>query len=168
MKAARKINDWMCKAEMLVMMVWLAIVFLVICAQVVMRYVLNDPLAWSEEFSRYSFVWITYIGCAYCVGINNHTRIDFLFAKLHRRVQAVLLVVGNLAAILTFAYILPKGFAYAVANYRFVTASMQIPMTYLYMVLPVGCALTILHLVLKSILAFDEAGRQKPEGGAAA
>lgn len=164
MKLIRRANELLCKAEMLVMMVWLSVIFLVICAQVVKRYLLNDPLAWSEEFSRYSFVWITYIGCAYCVGVDNHTRIDFLFAKLGRKTQAVLAVLGNLAGIFTFAYILPKGFAYAVNNYRFVTAAMQLPMTYLYMVLPVGCALTILHLVLKSVLAFET---PKTEGGGA-
>lgn len=164
MKHIRRVNELMCKAEMLVMMAWLGVIFLVICAQVVMRYIMDDPIAWSEEFSRYSFVWITYIGCAYCVGVDNHTRIDFLFAKLDRRVQAALTAVGNLAGIFTFAYILPKGFAYAIDNYRFVTAAMQLPMTYLYMVLPVGCTLTIIHLVLKGILAFEPA---QTEGGGA-
>ena len=30
-------------------------------AQVIWRYLFNDPLVWSEELARYLFVWISYI-----------------------------------------------------------------------------------------------------------
>ena len=65
MKMIAKINKTLCRVEGFVMVIWFAIVLLVMAAQVVTRYVLNAPLTWSEEFSRYSFVWISYIGCAY-------------------------------------------------------------------------------------------------------
>ncbi|HEV7254024.1 MAG TPA: TRAP transporter small permease [Mesorhizobium sp.] len=30
-------------------------------AQVFSRYVLGDPLSWSEEFARFAFVWVSYL-----------------------------------------------------------------------------------------------------------
>lgn len=64
------------------MVIWFAIVLVVMTCQVISRYLLNAPLAWSEEFARYSFVWISYIGCAYCVGVDGHTSITALVDKL--------------------------------------------------------------------------------------
>lgn len=67
MKAISKINNTLAKIEGAVMVFWFAIVLVVMTCQVVSRYIFNAPIAWSEEFARYSFVWISYIGCAYCV-----------------------------------------------------------------------------------------------------
>ena len=30
-------------------------------AQVIWRYLFNDPLVWSEELARYLFIWISYL-----------------------------------------------------------------------------------------------------------
>ena len=35
--------------------------------QVVMRYVFNQSLSWSEELTQYMFVWATFISVSYCV-----------------------------------------------------------------------------------------------------
>ena len=37
---------------------------IVVTAQIVMRYALNSPLFWSEEFARYVYVWLVFIGSA--------------------------------------------------------------------------------------------------------
>ena len=39
-------------------------------------------------------------------------------------------------------------------NSKFLTSMMRIPFKYLYYSLPVGCVLTVVHLILKSILLF--------------
>ena len=70
-----KINNTLAKIEGAVMVFWFAIVLVVMTCQVVSRYIFNAPIAWSEEFARYSFVWISYIGCAYCVSVDAHTGI---------------------------------------------------------------------------------------------
>ena len=50
----------------------------VISAQVWCRFVLNDPLAWSEEAGRYLFVWISFMGAAAGVRYQAHLGIDLL------------------------------------------------------------------------------------------
>ena len=95
MKTVAKINNWLCKVEGAVMVVWFAAVLVVMTCQVISRYVLNAPLNWSEEFARYSFVWISYIGCAYCVGVDGHTNITALLHKLPVNAQKIVRLVGN-------------------------------------------------------------------------
>ncbi len=149
-------NAYMCKAEGFLMVVWFAIVLLVMTAQVISRYVFNNPIVWSEEFSRYSFVWISYLGCAYCVGVDGHTSITALRDRLPEFWQKVLIVIGNLIVMAVFIRIMPIAMKFIHNNRKFLTSMMRIPFKYLYYSLPVGAVLTTIQLVLKSILLFDK------------
>ena len=134
MKAISKINNTLAKIEGAVMVFWFAIVLVVMTCQVVSRYIFNAPIAWSEEFARYSFVWISYIGCAYCVSVDAHTGITAFRDALPPKAKKLTTVLGK--------------------NSKFLTSMMRIPFKYLYYSLPVGCVLTVVHLILKSILLF--------------
>ena len=122
----------------------------------VIAYLLNAPLAWSEEFARYSFVWISYIGCAYCVGVDGHTNITALVDKLPVMGQKVLRLVGNAIMAGVFLRIMPIATNYITKNGKFLTSIMRIPFKYLYWSLPVGIVLTVIHLALKSVLLFEK------------
>ena len=39
----------------------LALMMILMAMQVLFRYVLNSPLAWSEELARFAFIWMTFI-----------------------------------------------------------------------------------------------------------
>lgn len=156
MKTIKKVNAYMCKAEGFLMVVWFAIVLLVMTAQVISRYIFNKPIVWSEEFSRYSFVWISYLGCAYCVGVDGHTSITVFRDKLPEFWKKILIVVGNLIIVAVFFAIVPIAMKFIYNNRKFLTSMMRIPFKYLYYSLPVGAVLTIIHLVLKSILLFEK------------
>lgn len=44
------------------------VMVLIACWQVFTRFVLNSPSTVSEEFLRYSLIWLTMIGSAYAYG----------------------------------------------------------------------------------------------------
>lgn len=138
------------------MVVWFAIVMVVMTIQVVARYVFDAPLAWTEEFARYSFVWISYLGCAYCVGVDGHTSITALLDTLSPKWQRALKVAGNVIMIAVFLRVMPIATKYVAKNGRFLTSIMRIPFKYLYYSLPVGIVLTVTQLVLKTILLFEK------------
>lgn len=143
------------------MVIWFAIVLLVMAAQVIYRYLLSAPLTWSEEFSRYSFVWISYLGCAYCVGVDGHTNITALLNRLPEKAQKVLICVGNIIVMGVFIRVFPIALNFIARNGRFPTSMMRIPFKYLYYALIVGIILTVLQLALKSILLFGKHGDRK-------
>ena len=39
-----------------------AVIIVCVSLQVFFRYVLNDPLTWSEELARFSFMWMVFLG----------------------------------------------------------------------------------------------------------
>ena len=36
------------------------------------RFVLHDPITWSEEAARYMMVWVTFLGAGYAMGKGRH------------------------------------------------------------------------------------------------
>jgi TRAP-type C4-dicarboxylate transport system permease small subunit len=56
---------------------------------VILRYVFNDPLTWSEEFVVTLFVWSVMIGMPSALRSRIHLRIDALVLRLGRRGRRV-------------------------------------------------------------------------------
>ena len=51
-------------------------------AQVIFRYLLTAPLPWSEELSRYCFVWIVFLGGALGLSRGIHLGVDLFVGML--------------------------------------------------------------------------------------
>ena len=57
----------------------LAIMILCLCAQVIVRMTLGSSIAWTEELSRYSFLWSVYTGTALAAKRGAHVRVTAQF-----------------------------------------------------------------------------------------
>jgi TRAP-type C4-dicarboxylate transport system permease small subunit len=60
----------------------IGLIVLVTCMAVWWRYVLNDPLSWTEQISRILFVWVTFLGAASLYRGVQHIAIDMLYLAL--------------------------------------------------------------------------------------
>ena len=133
-----RIMDWFLGLVMTVMLV-------VVTLQVWYRFVLNDPLSWSEELARYLFVWISFIGSAVGVRMNVHLGIDLIEKIMTPTGHKILSVVVNLLVQIFLVIVIYWGVK-ILSVVRFQTsASMGIPMTYPYLAVPVGSALMLLN-----------------------
>ena len=54
------------------------LVTVIMCVQVVMRYVFAKPLLGYEELARYSMIWLAFIGAAYATRKRSHIKVDIL------------------------------------------------------------------------------------------
>src|SRR6202043_140295 len=78
------LDRWGAKAETVVVVVLVAMLTAVTFAQVCARYVLGDPLIWSEEVARYLFVWVSMIGAALALREGGHFGLDLLIRPMPR------------------------------------------------------------------------------------
>jgi TRAP-type C4-dicarboxylate transport system permease small subunit len=121
-------------------------------AQVITRYVLGNPLIWSEEVARYLFVWLSMIGAGLAVREGGHFGLDLLIRPMPRLKPILAPLVA--AVMLMFLAVL---FKTGIDETR--TAGMQFAMTFpmrmnwAYLALPVGAGLMIFHLVVQVIRA---------------
>lgn len=125
----------------------------VISAQVWYRFVLNDPLAWSEELGRYLFVWISFMGAAAGVRYQVHLGIDIMEKILPETAYRYVVVLVNLIIQVFLAVIIFWGFK-ILGVIRFQTSpSMHIPMIYPYMAVPVGSIFMLINSIRVSVAA---------------
>lgn len=62
---------------------------------VVLRYGFNSGLAFSEEMSRYFFVWLTFIGAVLTFGEHGHIGVETLVRRLGRRGRVICMGITN-------------------------------------------------------------------------
>jgi TRAP-type C4-dicarboxylate transport system permease small subunit len=119
-------------------------------AQVAARYVLGDPLIWSEEASRYLFVWVCMIGAALAIREGGHFGLDLLI----RRVPALKPVLGPIVTAVTsvFLVILLKT-GIDETNLAAMQFAMTFPMRmqWAYLALPIGAGLMLFHIAVHVI-----------------
>ncbi|MFP4348847.1 MAG: TRAP transporter small permease [Desulfococcaceae bacterium] len=117
----------------------------IIAAQVWFRFMMNDPLAWSEEAGRYLFVWISFVGAAAGVRYQVHLGIDLPPLLLSEKACRVVVVLVNLV-IQVFLVVIAYWGIRILGIIKFqVSPSMQISMLYPYLAVPVGSILMLIN-----------------------
>ncbi|MBL0379530.1 MAG: TRAP transporter small permease [Desulfofustis sp. PB-SRB1] len=125
----------------------MAAMVVIIAAQVWYRFVLNDPLSWSEEAGRYLFVWISFVGAAAGVRYQVHLGIDLLSKILPAAYYRYAVIVVNLLIQIFLVLIIYWGFKILDIIQFQQSPSMNISMRYPYMAVPVGAILMLINSV---------------------
>lgn len=119
----------------------------IIFAQVIARYALHNSLSWSEEIGRYLFVWMTFIGSAIAVRNKLHVSLDMLVTRLPPVLQKLCLVISYVSMMIFTAVLIYGGYLFVLRGSKQISAAMQIPMHYVYLVLPIGGGLIFFYLL---------------------
>ena len=115
-------------------------------ANVIARYFFNHPIEWAEEFSRYAFIWVVFLGAAYCSKSNRHIVIDGLVLALPLRVRACLQVVVDLLTLVLLGTLLYYGWFLTVFTTQ-PTSTLLVPMSVVYVVVPLSALVMGLRLL---------------------
>ena len=129
----------------------LAGVLVVVTFQVLNRFLLSIPAAWSEEAARYLFVWLSLLGAVRGVRDRSHLQVDLFVQMLSSKLQRVLdIVAGTLVAVLLVAVIQSAIILLPLTWTRRIS-TMNIPIFYLYVAIPISMALMLLFTVRNTI-----------------
>ncbi|MEZ8143311.1 C4-dicarboxylate ABC transporter permease [Enterovibrio norvegicus FF-33] len=85
-----------------VAVIMLAAMFLIFCAQIFSRYVLNAPIGWSSELLLTLWLWVIFWTGAFCLRNKDHIRFDLLFLSVPGKVQRIFLILSALGIIIGF------------------------------------------------------------------
>lgn len=78
----QRIRNWMDQGIAFITCTLMAFMVLMAIWQVVSRYFLNSPSTISEEFLRYSLIWVSMLGAAYAFGKKKHLAIELFVSRL--------------------------------------------------------------------------------------
>lgn len=128
--------------------------------QVFMRYVLSNPLTWSEEIARFALVWFVYTSASYAVRYQRHVKFSVLTKLLGTKIPIAERIVQILVFLIWLAFlvvILVLSIQMVIAQYRSgqMSPAAQLPMYLIYIGLPLGMALmsfrVLQHLIRAGI-----------------
>ena len=137
-RALNKLSDLIflvCKVLLICLSVEITVI---IGANIFGRYILQSSLYWAEEVTRYSFVWMTFFGAACAYKQRGLVSMSVLTHRirpdLRWRVGLIIDLVMTVFMLIAFVY----GTILTAAVYRQTSASLIIPMTYVYLCLPLS------------------------------
>lgn len=133
------------------------LMMLLVLFEVFMRYVLNNPLAISDEIAPYMLVALAFGGAAYCFLIKGHVRVTAATEKLPPKV-ANWLRIATLGLVFIYSLVLTQGsIGYLARSFEIgmkSTSWIRVPLQIPQMALPFGFALLALLLlttIIKSL-----------------
>jgi tripartite ATP-independent transporter DctM subunit len=122
---------------------------LVVTMQIVCRYILQELPPWSEELSRYLFIWANFVGAGVALARNSHVSIDSLVARLpdsvRRKLESVVVIL-----VTTFSlFLLYQGVVTAVAMKGSYSITMHFSMAWVFAALPTAGLIFVLYQLQK-------------------
>jgi C4-dicarboxylate transporter, DctQ subunit len=112
-----------------VLVLMMAVMFVAFIAQVVFRYGLGQPLAWSEELCNFIWLWGILWGASFVMRNHEDIRFDMLYNLLPRPVKRAATVLSSVAIVALLAWSLPKTWSYISFMQVERSAAMGIPMS---------------------------------------
>lgn len=121
---------------------------LLVTWQVFTRFILNNPSAFSEELAKYCFVWLVLFGAAFVFGENGHMRIEFIQDLLPTKFKMAVQIFIELSIIVFSSLVLLSGgLTITKLAWTQMSAAIQIPVGYLYSVMPICGAIVIFYCI---------------------
>lgn len=132
----------------------LAIIF-IITFQTLYRYVIvyffenASSAVWTEEISRYIFIWISYLALSVAITKRSSIRVDIIYDKLSERWQNISWIVVDLCFLLLTVILCITGWDQIerLLKYPQYTTALRMPFVIPYLILPLGFGLMSIRLI---------------------
>ncbi|MEO1678092.1 MAG: TRAP transporter small permease [Pseudomonadota bacterium] len=129
-RVLKVVNDYLLQLGRALAVVALAIMVIVILAQVFFRYVLNSALPWPDEAARFMMLWLTGLIAPMAYRRGGFVAIDMLEQALPRRTGGILALTLLVLSLFVLAVGIQIGWSEVTGfGGRFATASLYLPIS---------------------------------------
>lgn len=127
----------------------LSLVAVCVFLQVIMRYLFNTALHWSEEVAAFGMVWAVYMGAALCIRERFHIRIMAGVMTLPKPIAKAVILIADALCSLYCAFMIVVSVEYLGVLARFTsrTPSLGIDEFYPQSILVIGYVLILARLI---------------------
>jgi C4-dicarboxylate transporter, DctQ subunit len=115
-----------------VLVAMMGVMFVSFIAQVIFRYALNLPLAWSEEICNFIWLWGILWGASFVMRNREDIRFDMLYNLLSRPLQRAFTLVSSGLIVVLLLLSLPASWSYISFMKVEKSAAMGIPMNWVF------------------------------------
>jgi TRAP-type C4-dicarboxylate transport system permease small subunit len=125
-----------------------AVLTVSVFAQVVARYLFNQPPAWTEELARFCQVWIILLASSICLRKGSHLAVDYVGPALTPGARKVVEVVTGFLISAYSAVVVIWGARLLMIGLAQTSPAMQLNMGLVYLVYPLAGGLMLLESIL--------------------
>lgn len=128
---------------------------LVLLGGVVSRYVLHQPLVWSDELAAILFLWLAMLGTVIAFRRGEHMRMTAFVGMASPRARAFLDTLAIVSGLVLVGVLLEPGIEFAVEESWVRTPALDLANTWRAAALPVGFALMLVVAVVRLVQESD-------------
>ncbi|WP_309091683.1 TRAP transporter small permease [Domibacillus sp.] len=116
----------------IIMALALAVMVVLVFGNVVLRYLFNSGITWSEEMSRYLFIWLTFLGAIGAFKNKEHLGVDMLIKRLPTKMKKVVIVISDLLILLVLYLVLDGSWKMTMINIDSKAPATGLPLAFVY------------------------------------
>lgn len=154
MKELKRLAHVYNKLEEYALVYTLAFCVVIISFQVIMRYVFNNSLSWTEEAAKYLFIWLIWLGTSIAAKERSHISLEIVTNKLKGRAKAVLDIVAKLIWVAMCLFLLVNGLEVVqgmIGRGKTASAMPWLKVWVVYLAIPVSQGVLSLRIIVQII-----------------
>jgi TRAP-type C4-dicarboxylate transport system permease small subunit len=140
-------RTFLLRLEETCLIVMMSFLLALVFGEVVLRY-LHLPLFWTEELTRYLFIWIIMIGSIVAVDKKAHFNVELVVNYFPEPLRKLVSILENALTILFLILLGYKGIGAYHSMSGVTTPSLSLPQFIPFSIIPVAAFFMLLHLVL--------------------
>lgn len=148
------IGRWLRRRAEDVAVALLGTMFVCFIIQIFFRYVLNNPVGWTEEVSILTWLWSVLWGAAFVISEKEEVRFDIIYSAVSENSRRVFTVITGSALIFLYGISLPAAYSFVAFMKVERSAYLHIPINDLYsiyVIFAVACIGRYCWLVWRAI-----------------
>ncbi|WP_370297687.1 TRAP transporter small permease [Ammoniphilus sp. YIM 78166] len=110
----------------------LASMAILVFGNVVLRYAFNSGITWSEEMSRYLFVYMVFLGSIGALKDNQHLGVDIIVKKLPHTLKRVVYIISSLFILYVLYLVLDGSWKMTLLNMNSSAPATGLPLSFIY------------------------------------
>src|SRR4051794_273863 len=151
---ATAIALWLRRRAENIAVILLSTMFACFIVQIFFRYVLNNPVGWTEEVIVTAWLWTVLWGAAFIISEAEEVRFDIVYSNISERARRVCTILSGAALVLLYGISLPASWKYVTFMKVERSAYLHVPidlMYSVYIIFAVACICRYAWLVYHAI-----------------
>ncbi len=144
----QRLELWFVRVNQWVVATLLAVMFIIVFLNVVLRYGFGMSLSWAEESARFLMIAGAFIGAGLALREGRLVAIDMVQLMLPQPLRHALRWAIAIVLILFMAALVYFGIKFVAFGWSKETMATQIPRGVPYLAIPVGASLFIIHMLI--------------------
>lgn len=144
------------KFESYICQILLSFFVVILFLQISLRVCFNYVIPWSEEISRFAFVWFVFFGAAYAARLAAHNRVTIQFRLFPKIVRDVCIIITDIIWIGFNLVLIKKSIEIIqdLTEFPYMSPALEWSMAYVYWIFPISFGLMTIRIIQVDIMKF--------------